>query len=189
MEIRTKEELMYIIDFYGLGDITIFSQGNPLSRRIGRLSNELKYSYSPYQEHLKPEYEYLAIDYAIRFVNQYIDKITKWREVVARKFETAVVHGEKDQEFNSGRYSWTADFKDSGVEVLKNENGSNVIIRGTIDQLRKFKEYANNHLRYCGGYYSYENDEVLEWLAIFREFGLFEKYDSFEEYYHGGIVD
>ena len=177
MEIRTKEELKYIIDFYGIGDITIFSQGDPLSRRIGRLSNELKYSYSPYQEHLKREYEYLAIDYVIRFVNRYIDKIAKWREVAARKFETAVVHGEKDKEFNSGLYSWTVDFKDSGVEVLKIENDSNVIIRGTINQLRKFKEYANNHLRYCGGYYSYENTEVLEWLCVFREFGLFEKYD------------
>lgn len=189
MEIKTKEELKYIIDFYGIGEITVFEQGDYNKKRLGKLSNDLKYIRNEYGHYLKKEFEYLAVDYVIIFINKFIDKIAKWREIAKQNFETTLMYGSRDEgDHPAGFYTWKSDFTDARVEILSNENG-NVRLRGNINQLRKFKEYANNHLRYCGGYYSYDNVELLEWLAIFREFSLFEKYDSFEEYYHGGIVD
>lgn len=70
---------------------------------------------------------------------------------------------------------------------LNEPNG--IEIRGTINQMRKFKSYANNHYTYCGGGVYFFDTELEKWLSIFRAYGLFDIYDSFAEHYHNVIVD
>lgn len=82
------------------------------------------------------------------------------------------------------KYTWKSDIKDSSVKV--NADGS---ISGTIDQLRKFLSLACNHGRYCRSAYRYESESVKRLMEAGSNYDLYEPYDSFTEYYHGGIVD
>lgn len=117
------------------------------------------------------------------------DKLGKWQEIVTKKFTTNLIYHNDDntecREDSLRKWSWKSDITDSGISVSED-----FVIEGNINQLRKFHSYANNHMRYCNGcWYKYDNDEVTEWMKVFREFGLYEAYDSFSEYYHNSIVD
>lgn len=120
-------------------------------------------------------------------LNEYEDKLLKWKEVVPIRFSTSLIYHNDDnteREESMSKWSWKSDITDSGISVKEN------VIEGNIDQLRKFNSYANNHMRYCNGcWYKYGNEEVEEWMKIFRIFGLYKAYDSFAEYYHNSIVD
>jgi hypothetical protein len=156
----------------GLGTVFIDKNGN--------LSYESGLHY-----YVHPRY---AFEDALKKLDIYENKLLNWKKIVPIKFSTSLIyHNDDNNERKESlqKWCWKSDITDSGISVKED-----FLIEGNINQLRKFYSYANNHMRYCNGcYYRYENEEVKEWMDIFRTFGLYEAYDSFEEYYHNSIVD
>lgn len=130
-----------------------------------------------------------AFEDALKNLNEHKETLKDWKDVAAKEFQTYVIyHNDDNKERIEQNWCWTSDITDSKVRIENDEVG--MLLTGNLNQLRKFKSYANNHMRYCNGcWYDYSNWEVKRWLELFNDFGLFEAYDSFSEYYHNSIVD
>ena len=130
-----------------------------------------------------------AFEDALKNLNENKETLNGWKDVAAKEFQTYVIyHNDDNKERIEQNWCWTSDITDSKVRIENDEVG--MLLTGNLNQLRKFKSYANNHMRYCNGcWYDYSNWEVKRWLELFNDFGLFEAYDSFSEYYHNSIVD
>lgn len=160
-----------------------------LDKCLGKvfIDNEGNLSYKGgFRIYKQPIYAYQD---ALEKLNANEIKLDKWQDVVMKKFATKLVYHNDDKtekvEDSLRKWSWKSDITDSGVNVSED-----FVIEGNINQLRKFESYANNHMRYCNGcWYRYNNEELTEWMRIFSEFGLYDAYDSFDEYYHNSIVD
>lgn len=160
-----------------------------LNENLGKVlvdeNGNLSYEKGHCRYYTQPMYAYEA---AFTQLSKYEDKLLKWKEIVPMKFSTSLIYHNDDNEERKEslqKWSWKSDITDSGISIK-----DDLIIEGNINQLRKFLSYANNHMRYCHGcYYKYENEEIKEWMDVFRTFGLYEAYDSFAEYYHNAIVD
>lgn len=126
---------------------------------------------------------------ALKNLNDSKETLKGWKDAAAKEFQTHLLyHNDDNKERIEQSWLWTSDITDSKVRTEKDEAG--LLLTGNINQLRQFKSYANNHMRYCHGcYYDYTNDEVRQWIELFYDFCLFEAYDSFGEYYHNAIVD
>ena len=130
-----------------------------------------------------------AFDLAWRVINENENDIRDFIKNANTILESTMYH----TDFDDPKYnriidkftSYPSDIKDSGVTIKDNN-----IVCGNINQLRKFLTYTNNHNRYCRCSDKYMNEYVNKLLGIGGMFeGLFEKYDSFDEYYHNAIVD
>lgn len=130
-----------------------------------------------------------AFEDALKNLNENEETLKGWKDASAKEFQTYVIyHNDDNKERTEKDWCWTSDITDSKVRTEKDEVG--LLLTGNLNQLRKFKSFANNHMRYCHGcYYDYSNWEVKRWIELFYDFGLFEAYDSFGEYYHNAIVD
>ena len=181
--IETKQELKYVMDFYGLKKIPVIND----NKRLGIINSNLCYERSEYWSY-KSGYEHLAFADAIRKVNEDMENIKTWREKSKKIYETRLVYCGKTKSIENG-YCWTSDIKDSGVGVKKDADGY-LVFFGNINSLRKFLSYAKNHWRYCyNSDYKYENAELCELMQLFSDYGIYAPYDSFSEYYHNSIVD
>lgn len=114
--------------------------------------------------------------------------INVYRENTEKVYSTKVFYKDFDNENNSHEmsingYWWKSDIEDSGVVI------DDKVVKGTIDQLRKFHSLANNHNRYIRASYMYMNETVVRIMDVCRRYDLYKPYDSFMEYYNGGIVD
>lgn len=210
--IETREELAYVMKFYGIKRVPVI-ETFPCYKNLGVIQiNGDKLSYKGGSWKYNDGWEHLAYTNAIRKFNEDIDKIEKWREIAAKVFETGLLDVTSDYSRQGASETivkawccYPSDLTDSGVEAIGglvyNPNGrygmpaldlggGKLVLRGNINQLRKFLSYANNHYRYCNGCsYKYENEELKEWMDFFRSYDLYAAYDSFSEYYHNAIVD
>lgn len=182
--IENKAELKYIMDFYGLKQIPIRED----KKDLGVVTNNMEYKGGSW--HYNKGYEYIAFDKAIERVNKDMQQIEGWRNVAKQTFRTKLIYKSESSHYAEKKYTWESDIKDSGVQVEYDEKEDALIFVGNINQLRKFLSYATNHWRYCNGTtYYYENEELRNLMQFFRDYDMYAAYDSFMEYYHGGIVD
>jgi hypothetical protein len=178
-----KEDLKAKMERYGIEGIKLSNDCGKVVLKDGVLSYERRYSARYY---INEEYAYIV---ALNELNEREGDIELFLSSKDKIYESRMCHIEYDnKEYNHvvDKFSiYKSDIEDSGV-VIKDNN----IVVGNINQLRKFKSYTNNHYRYCRCCDNYENEEVERLLKIGAKFeGLFEKYDSFMEYYHNAIVD
>ena len=193
-KIETKDELIYVMQFYGVKQVPVREVGSKRNLGVVKLDGG-KLVYEGGDWKYNDNGIHLAYSNAIRKFNEDIDKIEKWREIAKQVFETPIAEKVDKSWTNEhsvsecrGGWMYESDIIDSGVELVK--DGSKFKVRGTLDQLRKFLSYAKNHLRYCNGEtYVYTDEEVVSWMEFFRLYDLYKAYNSFSEYYHGGIVD
>lgn len=132
-----------------------------------------------------------AFEHAYNFLLDNCDKIKAYNLKRKNVFETEIKYVDFDtpsdshiEKLSLTRGYAASDAKEAGVAITPSGN-----VRGTIDQLRKFKSLTNNHYRYCRCGYSYTNNEVNDMLKLASNFDLFEPYSSFDEYYTGSVVD
>lgn len=175
MEIKTKEELAYIMKFYGIKQVPVY-EGR---KRLGIITHDMKYEKGHW--FYKKGYEYLAYKEAIRKLNEDIEKIKKRVDYSKRIWHTHLIYSSNNTESIAKSWSWQSDIRESGV-TASTETGS-LVLSGTIDQMRLFIERANHHYIYCNGTRLYlSNDELRDAMELFSEYGLYAPYDSFSEY-------
>lgn len=185
--IENKEELIYVMQFYAIGKVELTYE----QKRLGHVTltnGNLKYVRDGYWRYNN---DLSAFNRAIQQLNADMEHIKDWRNIAAKKFSTLLIYkGNSGESFEKKKsYFYNSDIRDSKVTATEDDD-KRLVVEGTIDQLRKFLSYANNHLRYCNGCsYKYSDEELNEWMELFDKYGLYEKYNSFDEYYHGGIVD
>lgn len=183
--ITNKEELAYIMKFYGIEYVPII---NVEGKRLGRITNEMVYDTSNSLYHYIKEYEHLAFRDAINVINNDMPKLEMWREKAKQIFTTKLVYKGNTETTIKKSYLWNSDIEKTHLKVEKNEDGE-LVFSGNINDLKNFKSYANDHLRYCNGCrYTFENEEVNELIDLFNKYGLAPKGDSYE-WWHVGIVD
>lgn len=199
MKIERENELEYMMRFLGIKEIN-------LENRCGKIiltSDKLEYDHSNSTRYYTNDY--FALKAAMNELGKDVEKIREFLKIKDNIFNAALMRKENDGTKPVKLWVYLSDIKDSGVEVIagKHHNpetrfgmpmvdkgGDVLVLRGNINQLRKFLSYANNHLRYINGScYVYENEELTEMMRIFKKYGLYESYDSFCEYYHNSIVD
>lgn len=185
--IENKEELIYVMQFYSIGKVEL-TDGQKQLGHVTLTDGNLKYVRDGQWKYNKDLY---AFNRAMEQLNADMERIKDWRNIAAKKFSTLLIYkGNSGESFEKKKsYLYNNDIRDSKVTATEDDE-KRLVIEGTIDQLRKFLSYANNHLRYCNGCsYKYSDEELNKWMKLFYRYGLYEKYDSFDEYYHGGIVD
>lgn len=168
----------------GVTQVRVGKSGQALGK-IKLADGKLQYE-KGFRYYKDPTY---AFEDALKNLNENKETLKGWKEAAAKEFQTYVIyHNDDNKERTEQNWCWTSDITDSKVRTENDEVG--MLLTGNLNQLRKFKSYANNHMRYCNGcWYDYSNWEVKRWLELFNDFGLFEAYDSFSEYYHNSIVD
>lgn len=182
--IENKQELQYVMQFYGLKQVPIIDE----NRDLGIVTSTMQYKGG--SRVYKKEYEYLAFEKAIAKVNADMEQIKQWKNVSRQSFRTKLIYKSKESEHVERKYIWQSDISDSGVEVEQDDVDGAMVLVGNINVLRKFLSYANNHWRYCyDTKYLYDNEELVRLMQLFRDYDLYAAYDDFMEYYHNGIVD
>lgn len=200
MKIEKEQELVYMMRFLGIKAIN-------LDDHCGKVileGDELKYDKHGsrrYYTHIS-----FAIKAAMRELGDDVDSIREALKVKCSTFKVALMEKSKNGIEPVKAWPYLSDIKDSGIEVVGGKHfnpnkpygmpfvdkgGDALVVCGTIDQLRKFLNYANNHLRYINGSsYIYNDEKVERMLELFKKYDLFKPYDSFSEFYHGcSIVD
>ena len=179
---ETKRELSENMAKYGVSCVKIGNCGKVILEN-GVLSYDHKESFRYYTD------ERYAYEAALAKVKRDAERLSKWKESASKVFSTGIAFapwsGKRKPEASD--WVWKSDIVDSGVATSAGSEG--IVFSGNVNQLRKFKSYAVNHARYLEGTYVFTNEEVENLLSLFYDYGLFEAYDSFSEYYHNGIVD
>lgn len=159
--------------------------GNVMIDKNGGLKYDYQYANRRYRA------DEAAFEHAYKFLQDNAGEIKAYNSKRKKVFETGMEYKDYDtpsknhiEKLSTTRGYASNDAKESGVVITPSGN-----VRGTIDQLRKFKSLTNNHYRYCRCGYSYTNDEVNDMLQLAVYFDLFEPYSSFDEYYTGSVVD
>lgn len=175
--ITTKEELQYVLKFYGIPYVEL----NHNNHYCGHLNNDLSYTPSRSCKFNNVRY---AIECAIGIINTYYNKLKDIKDLLNKTYESRLVYCGNTQYFEK-EYLWTSDIKKSGVGILKNNEGEMVLI-GTAMQMSEFVSYAKDHYMYCNGTtYKLENEELNNDIKFLKTFGIDDNYDL----YHIGIVD
>lgn len=182
MKIENEKELVYMMRFLGIKTINLDNHCGKIILQGNKLEYDMHDSLR-YYTHIS-----YAIKAAMAELGDDTDDIREALKVKCSTFKVALMNKNKNGIVPVKNWLYMSDIKDSGIEV---DSGSDaLVVCGTIDQLRKFLSYANNHLRYinCSSYI-YNDEKVDRMLELFKKYDLFKPYDSFSEYYHGGIVD
>lgn len=177
------KELIEIMEKYGINSVRLPQNCGNVILKNNSLEYDYKYALRYYRE------KTYAYKVAYDFIVSKIEDIVFFKNNVNNVFESTMYHTDFDNKtYNHIVEKFTtyiSDIRDSGVQIKNN----NVVV-GNINQLRKFSSYTNNHYRYCRCGDSYTNEDVKRMLEIGNIFdGLFQPYNSFDEYYHNSIVD
>lgn len=176
--ITTKEELQYVMKFYGIPHINL---ANERCNDLGQLNQDL--SYTPSYIHKFTNVRY-AIECAIDIVNTYYNKLKDIKNLLNKTYESRLVYCGETQYFEK-RYPWTSDIKKTGIGIINNNEDEMVLI-GTAMQMSEFVSYAKEHYMYCHGTtYKLENEELNKDIKFLKTFGVDDNYDI----YQIGIVD
>ena len=176
--IRTKEELQYVMKFYGIPYVELT---NERKNDLGQLNQDL--SYTPSYSHKFTDVRY-AIECAIGIVNTYYNKLKDIKNLLNKTYESRLIYCGEKQIFEK-RYLWTSDIEKTGIGIIKNSDGE-MVFYGTAMQMSEFISYAKEHYMYCNGTtYKWENKELEKDIDFLKTFGVDDNYDM----YHIGIVD
>lgn len=182
-------KLLSIMNDLGVRKIRLVDNRGWFAGNIEIVNGELKYD----TEYANCKYKSTidAFYAAYETLCEYSNEIKEYKSNIDKVLESGLKYNDYDDPSKSHIEKVSAtdcytsnDAKESGVTITTDGN-----IRGTIDQLRKFKSLTNNHYRYCRCAYSYLNDEVNTMLNLATKFYLFKPYSSFDEYYTGSVVD
>lgn len=188
--IVTANGLLKLMKEFGVKKIRIEDEhkwflGNVVIDKNGELKYDDQYANRRYRA------DEDAFEHAYKFLQDNADEIKAYNLKRKKVFETGMEYKDYDtpsknhiEKLSTTSGYASSDAKESGVAITPSGN-----VRGTIDQLRKFKSLTNNHYRYCRCGYTYTNDEVNDMLRLAVYFDLFEPYSSFDEYYTGSVVD
>lgn len=175
--ITTKEELQYVMKFYGIPYIEL----NYNNHYCGHLNNDLSYTPSIGCRFNDKKY---AIECAIDIVNTYYDRLKDIKNLLGKVYESRLIYCGETQSFEKN-YVWNSDIKKTGIGMIKNDEGEIVLV-GTAIQMSEFISYAKEHYMYCHGTtYKLENEELNKDIKFLKTFGVDDNYDA----YHIGIVD
>lgn len=183
-KVKTNEErLISFMTKHKISQVTLDNNCGVIKLKNGNLEYVKGYRY------------YTSIDYAYSkaffIVTEDIEVINAFRRNRKKNYTTKFEYNDFDNKsknrilnsIENKCYAYS-DAEESGVKLY--ENGD---IKGTIDQLRKYKSLTNNHFRYCRCAYYYVDENVKKMLNIASRYNLFAPYDSFSEYYTGSVVD
>lgn len=175
MEIKTNQELKYIIDFYNLPCVPIYNQG----KNVGEITKDMKYERGS-RYYLNDE------NYAFQLAFEQVDRVVNLQERINRPFEAIDLYCEDKD-------TWVYPDVEGGTpchhvypKTIHTEK--ECVRKGMMDDVFVAHYKANNSLRYCNGCsYKFKDSEVDElyylWLAVMP------KSRSFNLYYGDGIVD
>ena len=172
-KIETKEELKYVMDFYGIKQVPIREGG----KNLGVVTANMEYKGGNW----KYTYEDTAFKKAITKINEDIDLIKKHTELSKKVWETHLIYRDNGKDRIETNWFYKGDFQESGVTTyIKDEL---LVVKGTIDMMRYLKERTNHHYIYCNGTsIHFDNKELIATMEFFDNYGFYAPYDSFEEY-------
>lgn len=176
IEIKTKEELKYVMDFYNIPFVPIRSDG----KDMGKVTREMKYVAGSWK--YNSGWEYLAFECAF----EQISDVISLKEKINQPFEATDVLVRETMEYvYPDSENGTPRHHVYPIRVTKRTEKT---VTGTMDEVFVKHYKANNSLRYCNGeWWEFKDKEVQEmynlWLRIMPE-GR-----SFNLYYGNGIVD
>lgn len=194
MKIRNKEELKYIMDYFGIVKIHLTTKcGDIINSKDGLEYNDYRalrrYSYDS---------RYMAFEDAIKQINADGEIFDKWKEIEDKIYTTKVLEVNTDwltdeKEISVRRYNdyyaKSADVKKCHLKVSKDEKGE-MVLSGLATDLRNYIRYCNGHLKYCNGLSArFDNEELNDIVKFLRRYDITPKTGRCYEWWHVGIVD
>ena len=184
MNIETKQELQYIMQFNNIPYVNIEDHGHDM----GKVTKDMKYEPSEFRRY-KKEYEYLAFEVACKQLSQDYDELQAWKEASKKVFVTRLLYGTyKGEKKPSTGYCWKSDLEKCHIRVSKDVNGC-LLLEGRFHDLKNFRSYANDHMRYCQERYYLESEDVNHYIELSDRYGLRNADDDSYEWWRVGIVD
>lgn len=184
MNIETKQELQYVMQFNNIPYVRIVDDGH----NMGKVTKDMKYEPNEFWRY-KKEYEYLAFDVARKQLSQDYDELQAWKEASKKVFVTRLLYGKwKEEKKPETGYCWKSDFEKCHIRVSKDVNGC-LLLQGMANDLKNFRSYANDHMRYCQERYYLENEDVNRLIELSERYGLKNAGDDSYEWWRVGIVD
>lgn len=178
--IETKEELRYIMKFYGMREIRVINGG----RCLGHITPNMEYKKS-YTRSYRTGYEHLAFNDAINMLNADMADIEKYCKNKSTIYSTRLIYNGNEVTEAERDYMWKSDIEKCHL-TCKKDNEGKLVLSGRMGDLSDFLQYANDHYKYCNGtYYTFDNEDVNKGKTLIQNYGLPNEY----EWYHVGIVD
>lgn len=177
MKIENKQELKYVMDFYGIPFVPIKNRGE----NVGKVTRDMEYIKGCTCA-LKRGYEHYAFELAYEQVHAVIDLFKN----VNKPFKATDVYRCERSEYvypdEPGGISYHHVFPEKVVTEEKIER------TGTMDEVFVNHYKANNSLRYCNGdSYEFQDKEIQEMYSLWLK--MMPEGRSFALYYGNGIVD
>lgn len=176
LNIETKQELKYVMDFYNIPFVPI-KEGK---KDLGKITKDMEYKPGLYR--YNKGYEYLAFELAFSQIKDVIEL----KEQVNKPFKAIHVYRREEMTWEYPDVEGGESRHHVYPKTISHETEHE--LEGTMDEVFVAHYKANNKLRYCNGSsYHFKDEKVQEkyylWLTMMPE-GR-----SFSLYYGNGIVD
>ena len=156
-------------------------------KNMGKVTQEMKYEPGFYS--YKSGYVGLAFDIACKTLMQDYERLHEWKEASKKTYVTRLLYGTyKGEKKAETGYCWKNDFEKCHIAVSKDVNGC-LLLDGRVNDLKNFRSYANDHMKYCQEGYYLESADVNGLIELSDRYGLKNAGDDGYEWWRVGIVD